>query len=273
MTVAYKEKRLDGTACHGYCCKGEFPLGPQHGRIPGRALDLAVLNVIVDDHVAATKIEAVRAAWRQAKQDVPRQRERTQARLREARRDADDVDARQGRALRSGRRFLAEKLDGELDQKLKYVKELERLIEREPPELGLFDEQKFEELLELVREMRQLFWSPTSSNLDRMTIFARLIVKVIYDGRTKEVVRLRVVWKDGRPDTSVEVKLFRAAYPRIAKGIREGRDYGTIADELNAAGYLNSSMTSWTRFAIGAAARAMGLGTGWPRHRPDDSAA
>ena len=92
-------------------------------------------------------------------------------------------------------------------------------------------------------------------------------------GRTREILQLRVVWKDGRPDTSVEVKLFRAAYPLIAKGIREGKDYGTIADELNAAGYLNSAMKPWTRYAVGAAARAMGLGTGWPRHRPDDSAA
>jgi len=46
----------------------------------------------------------------------------------------------------------------------------------------------------------------------------------------------------------------------IAKLAREGKDYRTIAEELNAAGYLNMKLHPWKHTAVGAAVRAMGLG-------------
>jgi hypothetical protein len=271
MTVGYKQKRLDGTACHMYHCPGEFPLGPQHGWIPGAATDLAVFNAVIEDHLSLNRISEVREAWREAKADVPCQQARIQADLKTAKAKAAHLDERCWRARRSGRRFLAEKLDGELNEKLKHIDAVEKLVGKMPPELSLMDEDAFDGLLTLLTQMGQLFWARTSSDLDRMIVLGHFIARVNFEGRTRETLKVRVAWKDGQPDTAVEVRLFRAGYPIMAKRLQEGADYRTIAKELNAAGYLNSRLRPWTPFAVGAAARAMALGVA-PRHPKGPSA-
>jgi len=261
MSPAYKPKRLDGSECYGYHC------ATCNYRIPGSVLDVAVIDRAFAA-LSGSYVEQIRERWRNAVADLPHQRLVRVATLEEAEEEADKARERY-EAVDQANRFVAEKLESEWNEKLAGVKALKAAIDNESPELALFDEAKFVELLELCKAINSLFHASTTTILDRKMVLDALLARVVFEGRTSDVLRVRLIWKDGHPDTPFEVGLFRAAYPVIAKLVREGRDYQTIADELNANGYMNKKLRPWKHTAVGAAARSMGLGVKRGNHEDD----
>jgi len=253
MNPAYKPKRRDGSECHGYHCL------ICNYRIPGNVLDLAVVQQTFVDGLSQKNLAEIREAWRNAVAALPAQRLARMAALEEAEHEAGRARMAY-QAVDPWNRFVAVKLEKEWNEKLGTVEELRASINRAPAELELFDEAKFEELLELCKVIKSFFYADTTTILDRKMLLGVLLARVMFEERTREVLRVRLLWRDGHPDTRLEVQLFRVAYPVIAKLAREGRDYRTIAEELNSAGYLNMKLHPWTHTAVGAAVRAMGLG-------------
>jgi hypothetical protein len=253
MNPAYKPKRLDGSECHGYHCL------TCNYRIPGNVLDLAVIERALVEGLSQKDLADIREAWRSAVAALPARRLVRMAALEEAEREAGRARMAY-QAVDPWNRFVAETLEQEWNEKLGKAEELRASIDRAPAELGLFDEAKFEELLELCKSVKSLFCAATTTILDRKMLLGVLLARVVFEERTREVLRVRLLWRDGRPDTVLEVHLFRVAYPVIAKMLREGNDYRMIAQELNVKGFLNMKLRPWTHTAVGAVVRAMGLG-------------
>jgi hypothetical protein len=253
MNPAYKPKRRDGSECHGYHCL------TCNYRIPGNVLDLAVIERTFGEGLSEERLAQIREIWRAAVGDLPSQRLARMAALEEAERDAGCARMKY-QAVDPWNRFVAERLEKEWNEKLGKVEELRASIDRAPAELGLFDEAKFEELLELCKSIKSLFYAAGTTILDRKMLLGVLLARVVFEERTREVLRVRLIWRDGHPDTRLEVDLYRAAHPLIAKMLRRGKDYRSIAETLNAKGYLNMKLHPWRHTAVGAAARAMGLG-------------
>jgi hypothetical protein len=264
MTPAYKPKRLDGSECHGYHC------AICNYRIPGNVLDLAVIKRAFGERLSEDALVPMRDAWRSAVAALPQQRTARLAALEEAERHAGAARMAY-QAVDPWNRFAAAELEKEWNEKLAKVEELRASIDKTSAELELFDEAKFAELLELCKTVNSLFYASTTTILDRKMMLGALLARVVFEGRTSDILRVRFIWKDGHRDTPLEVDLFRAAYPVIAKLVREGKDYQTIADELNANGYMNKNLRSWKHTAVGAAARSMGLGVKRSNRHEDDA--
>jgi hypothetical protein len=232
MNPAYKPKRRDGSECHGYHCLS------CNYRIPGNVLDLAVVERTFAENLSEDRLAQIRETWRRAVAALPAQRLVRMAALEEAEHEAGRARMTY-QAVDPWNRFVAERLEKEWNEKLGRVEELRASINRAPAELGLFDEAKFEELLELCKSIKSIFYAAATTVLDRKMLLGVLLARVVFEHRTREVLRVRLIWRDGHPDTRLEVDLYRAAHPLIAKMLRGSKDYRSIAETLNANGYLN----------------------------------
>ncbi len=252
MSPAYKPKKRDGSECHGYHCQS------CNYRIPGNVLDATVIPHVLGEHLSRERLERARAGWRRAVTELPAARTTRVAELELAEKAAGEARKAYS-AVDPFNRFAAAELEKEWSEKLGKVAALRVAVDRVPGELELLGEDGFDELVSLCSEANELFQASTTSILNRKLVLDALLERIVFEDRTHEVLRVRLVWKDGSPDERLIVNLYRAAYPVIRDLLAGGFGYPTIAQVLNAQGYRNMRQGPWTGPAVGAAARAMKL--------------
>jgi len=77
-----------------------------------------------------------------------------------------------------------------------------------------------------------------------------MVKVVIIKERTREQVRLRIVWQDGEPDTLVETRLPPYAWKMIRSMAARGAEPDKIAGELNGLGMLTTQGNPWSKSTV-----------------------
>jgi hypothetical protein len=107
----------------------------------------------------------------------------------------------------------------------------------------------FDEVRALCADIEKIFWAPKTTHIERKQILRMLIQDVWVVERTDEYVALEVIWKDGFPPASCEVKLVGHARRRIAE-MAGNLAPAEIANVLNAEGLTTKYDAPWTANAV-----------------------
>jgi len=264
LAVGYKHERVrDRGRCHSYHCTcGDKSGAHKWSWIPGNLLDQVVIDAAFEHYgvkyvgLVEGELQAFRSTlgtkiieWRKELQHVTAKAE----------------DLKDQFAAARGHPRLRERLAAASEEELIRMEALQKKIQNEPAELSILHEADLKELRGLLAEFKTLFWSSSATNGVRKRIIDCMVQAVHIEEKAPQYIRGRIEWKDGTADTPIEAAMFRAAYPIMVRRLREGAAYRAIAHDLNTMGHLNSRLERWTAFAVGAAARAMGLGCGRPR--------
>lgn len=257
MSVFYKPRRRDGGHFHAYCCVGDVGFGGRPcGRIPGPALDAAVLAAVVARYQPPT-IEAIRQEWRNARADGMAEQRRKQRELARMEQRVLDLDLNcklvDPKNCNVKTRREAELEAAILD--LNRAKRAARADHKSPSALDLLDEAAFDELVELCADLRALLDLPTTTKLDCKQILQTVIDHVAIHSRDLLKVTGHVVWKDGTPPTPIEAKLNRQGHAIIAQLAAEGVAIPEITRRLNDAGIKTMKGRAWTTNSVWIALR------------------
>jgi DNA invertase Pin-like site-specific DNA recombinase len=252
MSVAYKPKRSDGGASHLYFCIGDYRHGgPQCGHFAGRPLDGAVVDAVLEQ-LSAPSVEALRAEWMRARNDVAGRRHLQKTLLNKAQQNAADLEVR-FLSVNPANHLVKEDLEAKLEAAKREVKHLEVSIPEDLAPFAEFTDEKFEELLQLAPDVRGIFYADTTTFRDRKELVRRMIRYVVVERRTPEAIHARIVWAEGEPELSIQAFLFRAAYPIIDKLAADGISPSEVADRLNAMGLLTARRNLWSADSVRAA--------------------
>jgi DNA invertase Pin-like site-specific DNA recombinase len=245
MRAVHKSQARAGLARYVYICTGDvFEGGPQCGRIPGWVVDTP-LRAAVINRLTPQSLDELRHVMRQAEADVRSEGRRRRDELHGLRQEVEDLQFRYER-VDPNHWAVATGLEEKLEQKKR------ELLRRERDEAAgctpgiLFDEDCFEELKRICKHLDALLDAPTTSGRDRKELVRIMVDRIMVEERTRERVRLRIVWRDGPPDTIREVLLFPYAHHIIRDMLKQGADAATIATRLNEVGVSTKYRTSWT---------------------------
>jgi hypothetical protein len=249
MSVGYKKPRADGRSAHSYYCKGDYDhAGPQCGHVAGRALDAAVAQAVVS-HLGLPSREIIDEAWEGARKKEFQGKHHRQTLLNRARQRAVDLEAR-FLSVSPANRLVAEDLEKKLEQAKLEVERLERSATTEATEASPFTTEAFEEAVTLCSDLFSVFNASTTSNEDRKEIIRAVVKAVVVDERTREAIRARIVWEDGREDSIVEARLSPYGHPFIKRWASEGTSSREIARRLNEMNLVTRRLRPWSREAV-----------------------
>jgi len=243
MAALGKPKRRDGGQSHRYQCVGDYFSGGEACRCVSGRLDTPVVEAALA-RLSIPRLETIRAAVKAARADRTAEQRRREIELFRARRDADDLERRylgvDDENLDAKRR-----LEKKFNEALKNVKRLEqaaRLPAKPPAEIAAV----IEELTVLCRDLRALFYAPTTTNVDRKQLLRLLIARVRVIEKTAEMVRAEIHWADGGEPTVVSIIRERYAGTVVYRLADEGLSAEAIAARLNAAGFPTKTGVPWS---------------------------
>lgn len=255
MSVGYKPARSDGSSAHGYHCKGDYDDGGlQCGWVPGQVLDAAVVTVVLGRLPVPSK-RVVAEAWREARKKKVEENHRAQTLHNRTRQRAADLEAR-FLSVTPSNRLVAE----DLERKLEAAKrEVERLDRRAADRVGIssrFPSDGFEQVVDRCVDVSAVFHAESTSIEDRKELLRTMIEEVVVEERSREVIRLRVIWTDLSSDTPIEARLSRHAYPLIRRWSADGVRAREIAERLNQQGLRTGRARPWSSKAVAMVMRA-----------------
>lgn len=256
MAPVYKNKRKNGTSPHAYHCIGDHHEGGrQCGHRPGRPIDDAVVQALLL-RLEPPTLEVFREMWREARRDALAVERLQGDELRRAEREVEDLWERY-MSVDAERQLVR----AEVEQRLEDAKaRVLRLRERGGPlssPVADFNEQNFQELLELATKLPDIWSASTTTDLDRKEILRTLIDRVYVDAYEPEGIELTLVWADGSATTKHHVALPVLAHRLIREGVAEGLDPATIAARLTVRGIRTKYGTEWTATAVQRAVHRM----------------
>ncbi len=98
-----------------------------------------------------------------------------------------------------------------------------------------------DELTVIASDLGHLFYAPTTTTEERKEILRTLVKRVVVDAHHADRLELRIVWRDGVPDTRTTAWLFRRAHAVAVKLAAEGQTHAAIATALSAMGLTTTA--------------------------------
>ena len=216
-------------------------------RLPGGKIDRPVVALALA-RLAPIEVDRVRAEYDRLRDDERGELYRLDTELRSVSQEVSDIEHRYNQADR-GNRLVQRHLEAKLEDALQRRDHLERRLESEKARCVEVDKDMFDEVTALCGEIEKIFWAPTTTHMERKQILRMLIKDVWVVERTDEYVALELIWKDGSPPTSCEVKLMPYARRRVAEMAGKLAP-AEIAEALNADGLTTKYDAPWTANAV-----------------------
>jgi DNA invertase Pin-like site-specific DNA recombinase len=253
MTVHYQGSNVQ------YLCR-PIDRGPRSvcWMVPGKGIDAAVAHLFLDA-VKPPEIELGLAVLNQVEQQTRAVEQQWRLRLERAEYEAKLAERRY-KGVDPDNRVVARTLEGEWNEKLREIEELE--LERKEvkirEKLDLSEEDRAR-ILTLSRDLSRVWNAKTTTNAERKNLLRMLVREVtlspisVPDDRTQ----VRILWQTGAV-TELDVPrpgmLARTTSPKavaiIRSLLREGKDDAEIAASLNKQGMLTGQQRCWTPEAV-----------------------
>ena len=244
MAVAYKAQRQNGRWTHRYQCIGElFEGGKPCSSVPGKAFDAAVEREILA-RITPVPVDAVAAAYRAHGDAESAEEHRRKLELHRRRAHVADLDFRYLH-VDPKNTYVHRALEDRLEDAKRKLERLEADGTALPSWPSLTDED-LRELADLAAKVERIFYAATTSNRDRKEIVRMMVARVVVEDRSDEIVRVRIEWADGSPDTRIEVYMIRYAQRLIWELSQTGLSASDIAARLNDQGLRTKYQTVWT---------------------------
>jgi len=241
MTVNYSGPRDTGRWV--FHCRGEYFRGGRHCMtVPGRVLERWVVNAVLEK-LAAPTLADIRRAWGERQRDVRRAEGAARQQLRQAS-EACEALKRRYFECDEAHRHVRLILERELEERTEQLERLARSteVERRPPH---FTADAWNALEHLSRDVRAI-WEASSTDLqDRKQLLRIVVTSVIVESIDSDMIQVRIAWKDGTPDTPVEIH--RTGYFRklIATLHAQGVNLPEILEIVNAKGGVTAKGRPW----------------------------
>lgn len=143
-------------------------------------------------------------------------------------------------------RLVAAALEREYEAALRELEDVKQQIadqERRPSPFAAVD---MDDIIKALEDPLSVFLAPTTSDHDRKLIVRFLVAAVIVEEKTPYVVRARIVWVDGVPDTPIEIRLPLYPHVVIEKMTTEGKTPKEIKRVLDEMALTTSTGRPWT---------------------------
>jgi DNA invertase Pin-like site-specific DNA recombinase len=250
MAVRYGRPTQGGDITHRYQCDGEHSVGGRQCMLAcGRALDRAVGHAIIA-RLASPSLTVVRDAWEQASAAEMSEERLQAAEIDRARRAVDQAKKRY-LLVDPENRNVAEACEAMWEQEVRNLKRLEaRDCTYDRSTRTAFTAEAWDELLSLCKNVSDIWNAPTTQMRDRKELARTLVDVVVVESQTPELIRARIVWTDGQPETLLEIRRSLYAHRLIVAWAADGIDVDEIVRRLNAEGLLTRQERSWSRTAV-----------------------
>jgi hypothetical protein len=234
--------RRDGTHNHWYLCNLEYKAGGEYCIfVSGQPLETAVREAFLT-RLSPPSLDVAKAALRDASGNEVAEKHRLQTRINDLRQRVTDLKYRYLKVDPDNRSVAAE-IERELEATIRELKNLERQEQNHRPPANNGD-QILDELMAMSADVGAIFDSAEPE--ERKVMIRMLISAVIIDSFSREIALARIVWSDGEPDTTVEVKLPCYAH-RVARQLQaEGLTHQEVADRMNDMGLLTEKGRPWS---------------------------
>ena len=249
MATVYKARRRDGTQTHAYQCLGDYARGgAQCGRVSGVVLDRAIVAAVFA-RLRPPVLAAVRHALDQARVEDRGEQHRRSITLLRARERETDLHYRYMNVDPANRHVAAD-LERELEAAKLEVHRLQQ-VAAAPSSMGdVLDDDAFDELCALCGNLTLLWGAATTRNEDRKELLRTMVREIRIEVRTRETVRVRVVWADEALETTADVLLAPHWHRRVLELGRAGSTLAEIARHLTEVGAVTTRGRPWSTHAV-----------------------
>jgi DNA invertase Pin-like site-specific DNA recombinase len=235
----------DGQKRYIYACNGEIQDGgPPCGLVPHWLVDRCLRRLLIEK-LGPQSLEELRTVMEEAEIASRSEERRCRDTLNRLRSEVADLEWRYER-VHPEHWAVAARLEQKLEEKRRELLRLEREQASEQPERMVFDGAALHELVAICSDLEGLLDAPTTTPRDRKELLHIMTQHVVMEERTKEYVRLRVVWKDGSPDTIAVGPLPSYAYRTIREMAEQGATPAAIAAEMCRMRVLTKNKNPWT---------------------------
>jgi DNA invertase Pin-like site-specific DNA recombinase len=249
MSACCQGNSPDGRKRYVYTCSGEVPYGGATcGRVPHWQVDRCLRRLLIEK-LGPQSLEELRTVMEEAEISSRSEARRCRDTLDRLRSEVLDFEWRYER-VHPEHWAVAERLEQKLEEKRRELLRLEREHASEQPQRMVFDGAALQELQAICSDLERLLDAPTTTPRDRKELLHIMTQQVVMEERTKEYVRLRVVWKDGSPDTIAVVLLPSYAHRTMREMAEQGATCAAIAAELCRVGVLTRHQTQWTAESV-----------------------
>jgi hypothetical protein len=234
---------------HYYYCDGDYEEGGKKCiYVPGPPLERAVLDAVLA-RLAPAELESVRAAFEKAKSEEPIEMRRQEKQLQELQRHADELKYRLFK-VDPDNRLVAAVLERDYEAALRELDALKRRMADERLRPSSFVGIDIDDIMRALEDPLPVFLAPTTSDHDRKLIIRFLVAAVVIEEKTLYIVRARIVWVDGVPDTRIEVRLPLYPHLVIEEMTAQGSKPKEIKYVLDGMKLTTSKGNRWTLGAI-----------------------
>jgi DNA invertase Pin-like site-specific DNA recombinase len=271
FTYSTKEKRAPGYGCvYAYNRHG----GATCQMMSSAGIDGAVTELFLSA-VSPAKLEIALHALEGLEADQTEVRKQWELQLQRADYEAE-LAQRRYEAADPTNRLVAAELEAQWEEALRrretVQREREACARRQEAPLGEGDRQR---IRELAKDLGRVWQAETTTMADRKALLRFLVKRVHLDGVTEAgKIRIDVEWHTGahttttidRPLVGVWAPKTPAAAVERIRELLPGRDYETIAAQLNAEGFRTAKGLAFDDKAVGYVARTRGWGRGRGKH-------
>jgi DNA invertase Pin-like site-specific DNA recombinase len=228
MCVHYK--RGPGHKSFSYRCRGDYNYGGAAcDAVPGRPIEQAVVAAAIE-RLSAPNLSALKEALGLAIADSYATRRQRQGELERLRREADDLEQKVA-MLDAGSHGVFKRLEARLEDASDQMARLESSIADDPGEFRR-DGEMLTELIELVKELPNIWNAETTTNRDRKELVRLLVHQVVIETCDKAHVGIRIDWIGEAQPTRRTVWRTAGALERINTLASEGASAATICEQL-----------------------------------------
>ena len=245
LMMAISKKQESGVCIRfDYVCMGGVAEGRKRcGSIPGWVIDRPLLEAVLE-RLRPHALDELEAAVSEAEEDARSEARRQRDALYRLRREVEDLEVRLSR-VDAKHWTVEQRYNAQLHEK---NLQLRRLAEQhvQVPMAKQFTVECLGQLRTMCSDLEGLLAAQTTEPRDRKELVRIMVARVGVETRTRERVRLRVVWNDGAPDTVREVVLYPYAHRMVEEWSAQGVEPVEIASRLNAMGVVTKYQTPWT---------------------------
>ncbi len=251
MVSTYKALRDDGTRSYNYYCQGDDRHGSEQcGRLNGRAVDDAVAAATLA-RLDPPRIELLREAVQRFNCDERSELQRRKIELNRLRQQEALLEDRFV-SLDASSTQTAKDLEKRLESVKRDVLRLERALDDGCGSPAIhFDENNFQELVELCTVLPDLWSAPSTTVQDRKQLLRLMIDEIVLEWRDRAHARLRITWKDGESQTIEIDTTLREHMKRLMVEMNaSGMSYDEIAAAMNKLDFRTHRHNRWNPIFI-----------------------
>jgi DNA invertase Pin-like site-specific DNA recombinase len=244
MSAVWKDTDEHGHVRYDYTCSyGIAQAEKRCGSIPGWVMDKPLLEAVVA-RLRPHALDELAAAVERAEQDARSEARRRREIRHRLGREIEDLE-RRVKHVDPKLWTVAQRYEQQMHEKNLQLLRLEEPGDQ-PPMGKAFQAELLTELRTVCSDLEGLLRAPTTEPRDRKELVRILVDRVIVEVRTREQVRLRIVWNDRTADSVREVLLSPYAHRMIAAWAAENVSPGEVATRLNDLGVETKYHTPWT---------------------------